>query len=130
MPDRSSLPCPCGRDATYAECCGALHEGRATASTAEQLMRSRYSAFVTRNGDYLYRTWSTKTRPPRVDFATDMRYTGLEILSTTDGSPFHTEGTVEFRAHYTLTGHPHTHHEHSTFARENGEWVYVTALPD
>lgn len=92
-------------------------------------MRSRFSAFVTRNADYLYRTWSTKTRPPRVDFAPNMRYTTLEILSTTDGSPFHTEGTVEFVAHYTLDHHPHTHHETSTFTRENGEWVYVAPLP-
>jgi len=91
-------------------------------------MRSRFSAFVTRDADYLYRTWSARTRPPRVDFAPNMRYTSLEILATTDGSPFHTEGTVEFRAHYTLDGHPHTHHENSTFTRENGEWVYVAPL--
>ena len=92
-------------------------------------MRSRFSAFVTRNADYLYRTWSTKTRPPRVDFAPNMRYTTLEVLSTTDGSPFHTEGTVEFRAHYTVDGRPDTQYELSTFARESGEWVYVAAIP-
>jgi SEC-C motif domain protein len=92
-------------------------------------MRSRYSAFVTRNAAYLQRTWSTSTRPPIVEFTPHLQWTGLEILSTTDGSPFHTEGTVEFQAHYTLNGHPATHHEHSTFSRENGSWVYVSALP-
>ena len=45
------LPCPCGRAAGYAECCGALHaaftagQGLA-APTPEALMRSRYAAFV------------------------------------------------------------------------------------
>ncbi len=59
----------------------------------------------------------------------NLHWTGLEILATTDGSPFHTEGTVEFRAHFTLNGEADSHHEHSTFTRENGSWVYVAALP-
>ncbi len=129
MPERSTLPCPCGRDAAYADCCGALHEGRATASTAEQLMRSRYTAFVVRNAAYLQQTWSSRTRPRTVEFTPNLHWTGLEILATTDGSPFHTEGTVEFRAHFTLNGEADSHHEHSTFTRENGSWVYVAALP-
>jgi SEC-C motif domain protein len=92
-------------------------------------MRSRYSAFVTRNAEYLQQTWSTRTRPPAIEFTPNLHWTGLEILSTTDGSPFHTEGTVEFRAQYTLNGHADSHHELSTFTRESGSWVYLAALP-
>src|SRR6266511_283748 len=103
MPERSTLPCPCGRDAAYADCCGALHEGRATASTAEQLMRSRYTAFVVRNAAYLQQTWSSRTRPRTVEFTPNL--------------------------HFTLNGEADSHHEHSTFTRENGSWVYVAALP-
>jgi len=92
-------------------------------------MRSRYSAFVVRNAAYLLQTWSARTRPSTVEFNPNLHWTGLEILATTDGSPFHTEGTVEFRAHFTLNGQADSHHELSTFSRENGAWVYVAALP-
>ncbi|HWD81129.1 MAG TPA: YchJ family metal-binding protein [Kribbella sp.] len=116
--------CPCGQDLPYAACCGRLHRGEATAATAEQLMRSRYTAFVMHDAAYLRRTWSPATRPAAIDFDPDRRWTGLEILGTTGGSPFHTEGTVEFNAHHN-TG---VQHENSTFTREAGEWVYVAAL--
>src|SRR5690348_9729880 len=51
--------CPCGLPAAYNECCGRLHLGRATAGTAEQLMRPRFSAFARHHRAYLLRT-----RPP------------------------------------------------------------------
>jgi SEC-C motif-containing protein len=92
-------------------------------------MRSRYSAFVMLDAPYLHRTWSATTRPTRVDFTPGLEWTGLEIVSSTGGSPFHSEGTVEFRAHYTADGEPGTHHENSTFTREAGAWVYLSALP-
>jgi SEC-C motif-containing protein len=113
--------CPCGLGPSYDECCGSLHQSRTTASTAEQLMRSRYSAFVVRDAPYLLRTWHSTTRPPQLRLSDDIRWTGLEILATTNGTPFHTEGTVEFRANY-IGG---SQHESSHFTRENGEWVYV-----
>ncbi|TCC39978.1 hypothetical protein E0H75_38550 [Kribbella capetownensis] len=122
-------PCPCGLDATYGDCCGALHQGKA-AATAEQLMRSRYTAFVVRDARYLLQTWSADTRPPTLNFADDVQWTGLEILTTTAGTPFHTEGTVEFQAHFTHNGTPETQQETSHFTRENGLWVYVKPLPD
>jgi SEC-C motif domain protein len=125
-----AAPCPCGLDATYGDCCGALHQGRATATTAEQLMRSRYSAFVVRDGRYLLRTWSSGNRPPSLRFADDIQWTGLDILSTTGGSAFHTEGTVEFRANFTVDDHLDNHHENSRFTREDGQWVYVEPLPE
>jgi SEC-C motif domain protein len=116
--------CTCGQDKPYAACCGPLHQGKSTASTAEQLMRSRYTAFVMHDAPYLRRTWSLTTRPATIDFDPNRRWTRLEILGTTGGSPFHTEATVEFNAHHT-TG---VQHENSTFTREAGEWVYVAAL--
>ncbi|WP_432893069.1 YchJ family protein [Kribbella sp. CA-245084] len=120
--------CPCGQDLPYAACCGPLHRGAATASTAEQLMRSRYTAFVMHDAPYLQQTWSLTTRPVSIDFPPGREWTGLEIVGTTGGSPFHSEGTVEFRAHYTESGNPGVQQENSTFTREAGHWVYVTAL--
>lgn len=121
-------PCPCGLTATYGECCGRFHSGSAAAPTCEALMRSRYAAFVVRDAAYLLRTWHPETRPPGVDFDPAMRWTGLEILATTEGSAFHTTGTVTFRAHYTDDGRPDSLHEHSRFVRHEGAWVYATAV--
>jgi SEC-C motif domain protein len=102
-----------------------LHEGRTAAATAEQLMRSRYSAFVVRDAAYLLRTWSAATRPRELDLEDDIEWTGLEILGSTGGSAFHAEGTVEFRADYVAEGEAGHQQEDSRFLRENGAWVYA-----
>ena len=57
-----SRRCPCGTGLTYGECCGKYHAGT-NAPTAEALMRSRFSAFVTGDEAYLLRTWDPDTRP-------------------------------------------------------------------
>jgi len=84
-------------------------------------MRSRYCAFVKRDEAYLLRTWHPRTRPPHLDLDPAMRWTGLEILATTEGTPFHTTATVTFRASYTGG----SLHEHSRFERVNGAWAYT-----
>lgn len=84
-------------------------------------MRSRYSAFVKRDEPYLLRTWHTRTRPARIEFDPGMRWTGLEILGTSEGTAFHTTGTVTFRASY----RGGSLRERSRFERVDGAWVYV-----
>lgn len=91
-------------------------------------MRSRYSAFVVRDGDYLLRTWAVAERPPRIDFDRRLRWTGLEIVGTTGGTAFHPTGTVEFRARFERDGVAGEHHERSRFIREDGRWVYDRAF--
>ncbi|MEV6772259.1 YchJ family metal-binding protein [Nocardia sp. NPDC051030] len=129
---RNSRPipkdCPCGLPAQYVDCCGRLHRGEAQATTAEQLMRSRYSAFAVRDEAYLLRSWDPETRPAEVDFDPAMRWDRLEILGTTGGSPFNTEGTVEFRAHYRAEGAAGVLHEDSRFRRVDGAWVYSSGV--
>jgi SEC-C motif-containing protein len=104
-----------------------LHDGQA-AATAEQLMRSRYSAFVVLDAGYLLRTWAAGTRPASLSFDDDLVWTGLDILGSTDGTAFHSEGTVEFRAHFLADGEPGDQYENSRFVREDGRWVYVSAI--
>ncbi|GGM01237.1 UPF0225 protein [Streptomyces fumigatiscleroticus] len=119
--------CPCGLPEPYPSCCGRYHSGSAAAPSAEALMRSRYSAFVKQDAGYLLRTWHPRTRPGRIDFDPGMRWTGLEILATRDGSAFHSTGTVTFRASY----RGGALHEHSRFERVDGAWVYVDGdFPD
>jgi SEC-C motif-containing protein len=115
--------CPCGTGQSYVDCCGALHSGARTAATAEQLMRSRYSAFAVSDEDYLLRTWASKHRPASAGVDASDRWLKLEILATENGGLLQNEGVVEFRAHY-VGG---VVHERSRFVRENGQWVYVEA---
>ena len=115
--------CPCGLGQPYGECCGPAHRGHASA-TAEGLMRSRYAAFVLDDAAYVLRSWHPDTRPADVEPDPNLRWTGLEVLSTSRGGLFDAEGVVEFRAHYRDAGRPGEMHEHSRFVRHDGQWVY------
>jgi SEC-C motif-containing protein len=119
--------CPCGSGNSYGPCCGRLHRGEANALTAEQLMRSRYSAFAVRDAGYLLRTWHPSTRPPGLAVNRDQVWTGLEVMAHSAGGLLDADGMVEFRAHYTELGDPEIVHERSTFTRSDGAWVYVGA---
>jgi SEC-C motif-containing protein len=88
-------------------------------------MRSRFSAFAVHDQAYLLRTWHPTTRPPGIDFDPALHWLRLDILGSTEGGPFHSEGTVEFRAHYAARGHTGELHENSRFMLHDGAWVYV-----
>ena len=120
--------CPCGTGLPYAECCGRLHHGTATAATAEQLMRSRYSAFAVGDPAYLLATWHSTTRPRRLELDPSVRWTGLEVVTTAGGGLLAAEGTVEFRAHHVAGGVRGAHHENSRFVREDGQWRYLDGV--
>lgn len=116
--------CPCGSGAAYGECCEPLHDGD-TATTAEALMRSRYSAFATGRADYVFRTWHPRTRPDDLSTAPGVTWLGLEVLGTTDGGVSDDTGTVEFRARFRTADGEQVLHETSRFERRAGRWVYV-----
>lgn len=110
---------------TYDACCAPLHAWTSTAQTAEQLMRSRYSAFAVGDADYLLATWHPKTRPESLPLGPERHWYRLDILRTERGGPFDTEGVVEFRAYHRSAGVKGSQHEVSTFVREDGRWLYV-----
>lgn len=127
---RSTAPsapagCPCDPAVRYADCCGRLHSGQRRAATPQELMRSRYSAFAVGDEAYLLRTWHPSTRPPAVRLERGTRWVRLEILGGTGGGAFHSEGTVEFRAHFRDGSRPGTLHEDSRFVHHEGAWVYL-----
>jgi SEC-C motif domain protein len=105
-----------------------FHRGEKEAGTAELLMRSRFAAYAMRDADYLRRTWHSSTRPRKLEFDPGLRWTRLEIVGKTAGGPFHTDGTVEFNAHYRMGTRADVMHENSSFVREDGNWVYVKAV--
>lgn len=123
--DAAACPCQSGR--TYACCCAPLHRGEAVADSAQALMRSRYSAYVHANAEYLLATWHASTRPATLDFddASATRWLGLEVRRhETDASA--QRATVEFVARYRTGGAPAVRlHEISRFVHEDGRWYYV-----
>jgi SEC-C motif-containing protein len=116
-----SDPCPCGSGAAYAACCGRWHAGT-PAPTAEALMRSRYSAYVLQNAEYLLASWHPSTWPASLHFEPGLKWLGLDVRRhQTDGD----RATVEFVARSKLGGRAHRLHEASRFVREAGRWYYV-----
>jgi len=130
-PERStterSTPCPCGRGVPFGRCCGPLVGRVREAATAEQLMRSRYTAFVLRDAEYLVHSWLPAVRPRRVTFAPDQEWTGLVVVATEAGGLLDATGIVEFVAHHRRDGVDGELHERSAFVRHDGRWVYAGA---
>lgn len=124
-----AIDCPCGTGRAYASCCGRFHRGEAEASTAELLMRSRFSAFAVGDVAYLARSWAAATRPDSIELVPGRRWTRLEVLATDAGGMLAADGIVEFRAHHATGERTGTHHEVSRFVREDGRWVYLGAAP-
>ena len=91
-------------------------------------MRSRYSAFVLRDTEYLLRTWHPSGRPPALELDPRVRWVGLRITGRTGGSLLETTGTVEFSATYRVGGELHSQDENSRFVQQNGQWFYLGAL--
>ncbi|NKX88390.1 YchJ family protein [Nocardia coubleae] len=121
-------PCPCRRGEPFDACCGPILAGARAAATAETLMRSRYTAYVVGDTDYLLRSWHPDTRPKDLELDPDQRWLFLEIVRTERGGPFDDNGTVEFIAHYRLDGTRDSMHEVSTFVRVDGAWVYLDGV--
>lgn len=77
--------CPCDSGLAYETCCGVLHQG-GVADSAKALMRSRYSAFVLGDVDYVIRT-TVPAQQGLLDkvslqaWADTMTWTGLDIKS-------------------------------------------------
>jgi SEC-C motif-containing protein len=72
-------PCPSGSTRPYPECCGLWHAG-APAPDAQSLMRSRYSAYVLCNEQYLLATWHPSTRPGSIPFSNNQKWLGLNVI--------------------------------------------------
>lgn len=113
--------CPCGSGLSYSECCQPYHQGK-PAPTPEALMRSRYTAYVRHEVDYLLATWHASTRPARMDSGSGPDWRLLRILTDSEHAR---EGQVHFRATFRDTGGWGYLEEQSRFRRENERWYYL-----
>jgi len=124
------MNCYCGNNKSYKTCCEVFHFNNGKTETAEQLMRSRYSAFVLANGDYLMQTHHISTRlisekKAIVKWAKSVEWIKLEILNTTEGLNNNEDGTVLFNAYFYDNGSIDVIHENSAFIKENNKWYYL-----
>ena len=121
----SAGPCPCGSGASFGDCCEPIHHDHRRADTAEALMRSRYTAYVTGAVDHLARSWHPGTRPSTIATDPQRAWQSLEVIATERGRALDAGGVVEFVATSTIDGQEHRLHERSRFERVAGAWVYV-----
>ncbi len=115
---------------SYADCCGKYHDGEVWPETAEQLMRTRYAAYVLGDVNYLLDTWHATTRPPalNLDDQDSVQWLGLTIVRVESGAVTDSDGIVEFVARYKLNGKAVRMREVSRFVREAGRWLYVDGV--
>jgi SEC-C motif-containing protein len=122
--------CPCGTQKPLRDCCLPFINGSNNPLTAEQLMRSRYSAHALLAIDYLWDTWSPEQRlrsskDDILAWAESCDWLGLQILGTQQGGTNDDTGIVEFIALFRQQGKMHQHHEVSQFKKILGKWLYV-----
>ena len=121
--------CPCGSNKQFKDCCEPALLGTVLPSTAEALMRSRYTAYTKHLVDFIYRSHHPSTRD-NLDleqvkqWSEQSTWQGLEILHTEAGGPMDNRGIVEFKASYQQDGKDYEHHEVSTFEKVEGQWFF------
>nr|WP_320131217.1 YchJ family metal-binding protein [uncultured Holophaga sp.] len=130
-----SRPCPCTSKRLYPQCCEPYLTGKKVPETAEQLMRSRFSAYAMQRPDYLIATTAAKERA-ELDaeelkaYCKEIKCISLKVISTEGGGKSDREGKVLFHASLQYGGRRVLHRELSTFTREEGRWVYVDGETD
>lgn len=120
--------CPCCSGLEYSLCCGRWLSGLQLPPDPPALMRSRYVAYVQKNGSWLEQTWHPSSRPEGLALslaqnADDTRWLGLTVLDhelAADGNT----GYVTFFARY-ADQKPGFIYERSRFVYEDGRWYYV-----
>lgn len=121
-----SSACYCGSGIEFSKCCEPFLNGSDTAPTAEKLMRSRYSAFCTKQLDYIEETLDPQAQDlfneaANKEWADRAQFTGLKIISSSESG---NKSVIEFIATYTMDGKEYSHHEISKFRKQGGVWYF------
>ena len=126
----SQSQCYCGNNESFESCCKPLLEGKLLAKTAEQLMRSRYSAFCTESIDYLIDTLhpdfrSADDRSQLASSIASTQWLKLKVRQTWQGQASEQEGQVEFIAYFKQDQQLGQLHERSQFKKIGERWFYT-----
>jgi SEC-C motif-containing protein len=122
--------CHCGSGIAYSNCCEPFITGAQQAETAEQLMRSRYAAYVEVRMDFIFETTHPDHRQGydhagTKEWAEKSEWLGLEIIDTIRGGVEDAVGQVEFIARFRDKGEQREHHENAQFVKENDHWFFT-----
>jgi len=120
--------CPCGSGKLYANCCKPYIKGKENAPTPEALMRSRYTAYVMHEIDYIINTCKENVKLKREnieDWSNNSVWLGIEIISTNISASGDT-GTVEFKSVYEQQRLKNVHHEIASFEKVEERWLYAS----
>lgn len=128
-----SEACPCGLG-EYVVCCQPLHLGQKRAETAEQLMRSRYSAFAKQEIDYIQKTTALGQQAALDmqairEWGASNQWLKLEIVTSNEKLD-KTHALVEFKAHFHDGKQAQIHHEVSHFVKFKEVWYYLDPTTD
>jgi len=127
------MNCPCTSGKQYAECCEPIISQQQAAATAEQLMRSRYSAYVLGHVDWIIESQSPDGRAhvdhnATKEWSERAEWHRMEVLEVQQGGEDDTEGLVDFKAYYTINGEDIEHHEIASFRKEDDVWYFVDGV--
>lgn len=120
--------CPCQSGELYSNCCQPLHLFETFSHSAEQLMRSRYSAYVLQKIDYIIKTTVPAQQTllnveAMMQWAKETRWCSLSIKQHKNLSKIHS--AVEFEAFFETAEGMQSHHEHSVFVQIAQRWFFV-----
>lgn len=124
----STQSCYCQSGQSYFGCCHPYIQKNKVAPTAEELMRSRFSAYVIQDYEYILNTYGQKQRAELSEFmlkqnSINTQWISLKVLKHL---PKVTTAQVEFKAYYLVDKQYFVMHELSDFELVNGQWFYTT----
>ena len=122
-------PCPCGSGRPFEQCCEPILTGQRPAATAEELMRSRFTAHVARDYPYLHRSYAGTASEAYVELPDEpaIGWTRLEIHShDPDVQPGLSH--VEFSAYYVEAGQEYVLQEKAEFRKQAAGWIYTRPI--
>lgn len=128
MINKTTALCPCQSTKNYEDCCGRFHHHNTLPETAEQLMHSRYTAYVLKNIPYIVETTVPSQQKLLAtqdlqDWADNTQWLGLQILKTEILTKQHS--AVEFQAIFQSEKGEQVHQERSIFVKIDGRWYFV-----
>ena len=118
-----TMLCPCCSKKLYKDCCQKYIENKAQPTTAQALMRSRYSAYTFSNIDYIVQTMRGKplqgfNKKQVKLWSEQVIWLKLDVLTVS-------EYMIEFKAYFMENNHEDFIYEKSYFKCNSKGWFYI-----
>ena len=126
-------PCPCGTNKALLRCCYPILIDHKQASTALELMRSRYTAYSLKLTKHIKRTMrgiNNSSSQSIKEFAHNNEFLSLTIIKTENGLNEDSTGIVKFEATLKSNNKISILHGKSFFEKIHNKWFYTKELQD